>query len=58
MTAIGYVIKNENGGYKGLLKTASYRVGADIDILPNRDESADTHHTSTLSSDGSRRALK
>jgi uncharacterized protein (DUF736 family) len=41
MTAIGYVTRNENGGYKGQLKTVSIR--ADIDIVPNRDKSADTH---------------
>ncbi len=41
MTAIGYVTKNDYGGHKGQLKTASYRAGTDI--VPNRDESADTH---------------
>jgi uncharacterized protein (DUF736 family) len=39
MTAIGYVTKRENGGYKGQLKTVSIR--ADIDIVPNRDKSAE-----------------
>ncbi|WP_315833501.1 DUF736 domain-containing protein [Bradyrhizobium prioriisuperbiae] len=39
MTAIGHVTKTENG-YKGQLKTVSIR--ADIDIVPNRDKSADT----------------
>ncbi|TIS06392.1 MAG: DUF736 family protein, partial [Mesorhizobium sp.] len=33
MTAIGYVNKQENGAYKGQLKTLSVR--ADIDIVPN-----------------------
>jgi uncharacterized protein (DUF736 family) len=41
MTAIGYVTKNDNGSYKGQLKTVSIR--ADIDILPNRDKSVETH---------------
>ena len=41
MTAIGYVTKHENGSYKGQLKTVSIR--ADIDIIPNRDKSAETH---------------
>jgi uncharacterized protein (DUF736 family) len=40
MTAIGYVIKNDNGSYKGQLRTVSIR--ADIDIIPNRDKSAET----------------
>jgi uncharacterized protein (DUF736 family) len=40
MTAIGYVTKNDNGSYKGQLKTVSIR--ADIDIIPNRDKSAET----------------
>ena len=39
--AIGYVTKNDNGGYKGQLKTVSIR--ADIDIIPNRDKSIETH---------------
>ena len=38
MTAIGYVTKNDNGSYKGQLRTVSIR--ADIDIVPNRDKSA------------------
>jgi len=41
MTAIGYVTKNDNGSYRGQLKTVSIR--ADIDIIPNRDKSAETH---------------
>jgi uncharacterized protein (DUF736 family) len=41
MTAIGYVTKNDNGSYKGQLRTVSIR--ADIDIVPNRDKSAETH---------------
>lgn len=41
MTAIGYVNKQENGSYKGQLRTLSVR--ADIDIMPNRSKSADNH---------------
>ncbi|MCP1843941.1 uncharacterized protein (DUF736 family) [Bradyrhizobium sp. USDA 4524] len=41
MTAIGFVTRNENGGFSGELKTLSVRTG--IDIVPNRDKSADTH---------------
>ena len=41
MTAIGYVTKNDNGTYKGQLRTVSIR--ADIDIVPNRDKSAEAH---------------
>ena len=41
MTAIGYVTKNDNGSYKGQLRTVSIR--ADIDIIPNRDKTAETH---------------
>ncbi|MBP1296399.1 DUF736 domain-containing protein [Bradyrhizobium elkanii] len=40
MTAIGYVTRTANG-YKGQLKTVSIR--ADIEILPNREKSGDTH---------------
>lgn len=41
MTAIGYVTKQDNGGYKGQLKTLSIR--ADIDIVPNAAKSHETH---------------
>ncbi|MCP3384669.1 DUF736 family protein [Bradyrhizobium sp. CCGUVB4N] len=40
MTAIGVVTRNDNGGFRGQLKTLSTR--ADIDIVLNRDKSADT----------------
>ena len=40
MAAIGYVTKQENGGFKGQLKTLSIR--ADIEILPNGGKSSDT----------------
>jgi uncharacterized protein (DUF736 family) len=43
MTAIGYVTKNDNGSYKGQLKTVSMR--ADIEILPNRDPPRPTRTT-------------
>ena len=39
MAAIGYVTKQENGGFKGQLKTLSIR--ADIDIVPNRSKSTE-----------------
>ncbi len=41
MASIGYVTKQENGGFKGQLKTVSIR--ADIDIVPNRSKSAGNH---------------
>jgi uncharacterized protein (DUF736 family) len=40
MTAIGFVTRTDNGGFRGELKTLSIR--AYIDIVPNRDKSADT----------------
>ncbi|HIP79861.1 MAG TPA: DUF736 family protein [Kiloniellaceae bacterium] len=39
MAAIGYVTKQESGGFKGQLKTLSIR--ADIDIVPNQRKSAE-----------------
>ena len=41
MAAIGYVTKQENGGFKGQLRTLSIR--ADIDIVPNNSKASDTH---------------
>ena len=41
MAAIGYVTKQENGGFKGQLRTLSIR--ADIDIVPNNGKTSDTH---------------
>jgi uncharacterized protein (DUF736 family) len=41
MTAIEYVTRDDNGGYRGQLKTVSIR--ADIDMIPNRDKSAKAH---------------
>lgn len=40
MTAIGFVTRTINGGFRGQLKVLS--ICADIDIVPNRDKSADT----------------
>ncbi|HTP85247.1 MAG TPA: DUF736 family protein [Alphaproteobacteria bacterium] len=39
MPAIGYVTKQENGGYKGQLRTLSIR--AEVDIVPNTSKTAD-----------------
>jgi uncharacterized protein (DUF736 family) len=39
MAAIGYVIRQEDGSFKGQLKTLSS--GADIDIVPNRRKNTD-----------------
>ena len=41
MPAIGYVTKQENGGFKGQLKTLSIR--AEIDIVPNTAKTAENH---------------
>ncbi len=40
MTAIGYVRKEEDGRYKGQLKTVNIR--ADIDIVPNISKTSDS----------------
>ncbi len=40
MPAIGFVTKQDNGAFKGQLKTLSIR--ADIDIVPNKDKAHDT----------------
>ncbi|MVT71342.1 DUF736 family protein [Bradyrhizobium pachyrhizi] len=40
MTAIGFVTRTTNGGFRGQLKLLP--VCADIDIVPNRDKSGDT----------------
>jgi len=39
MTAIGHVTRQEDGSFKGQLKTVSIR--ADIEILPNRGKAAE-----------------
>ncbi len=41
MTAIGYVTKQEDGSYKGQLKTVS--IQAEIEIVPN-DQKSGTNH--------------
>lgn len=38
MTTIGYVTKQDTGGYKGQLKTLS--IQAEIEIVPNDDKSS------------------
>ncbi|MVT63591.1 DUF736 family protein [Bradyrhizobium pachyrhizi] len=39
MTAIGFVTRTDNGGFRGELKTLSIRAG--IDIVPNRSKSTE-----------------
>jgi len=39
MPAIGYVQRQENGGFKGVLKTLSVR--AEIELVPNRGKVGD-----------------
>jgi uncharacterized protein (DUF736 family) len=41
MTAIGYVRKENDGSYRGNLKTVS--IQAEIDIVPNLQKTADGH---------------
>ena len=41
MTAIGYVRKENDGRYKGHLRTVS--IQAEIDIVPNLHKTADSH---------------
>jgi uncharacterized protein (DUF736 family) len=41
MTAIGYVRKENDGRYKGHLRTVS--IQAEIDIVPNVQKTADSH---------------
>jgi uncharacterized protein (DUF736 family) len=50
MPAIGYVTKNEDGSFKGQLKTLSIR--AEIVIVANRGKSADTQPDYRVLSDG------
>ena len=40
MPAIGFVTKQEKGGYKGTLKTLSLK--ADIEIVPNKEKAHDS----------------
>jgi len=50
MPAIGYVTKNDDGSFKGQLKTLS--ISADIAIVANRSKSADTQPDYRVLSDG------
>jgi uncharacterized protein (DUF736 family) len=50
MPAIGYVTKNEDGSFKGQLKTLS--ISAEIAIVSNRSKSADTQPDYRVLSDG------
>jgi len=50
MPAIGYVTKNDDGSFKGQLKTLS--ISAEIAIVGNRSKSADTQPDYRVLSDG------
>lgn len=50
MPAIGYVTKNDDGSFKGQLKTLS--ISAEIAIVTNRSKSADTQPDYRVLSDG------
>jgi uncharacterized protein (DUF736 family) len=50
MPAIGYVTRNEDGSFKGQLKTLS--ISAEIAIVSNRSKSADTQPDYRVLSDG------
>jgi len=50
MAAIGYVTKNDDGSYRGQLKTLSIR--ADIAIIVNASRSGDTQPHYRVLSDG------
>ena len=50
MPAIGYVTKNEDGSFKGQLKTLS--ISAEIAIVSNRTKSTDTQPDYRVLSDG------
>lgn len=50
MPAIGYVSRNENGGFKGQLKTLTIR--AEIDIVPNEKKSNDSQPDFRVLSEG------
>jgi len=41
MATIGYVTQQDNGGFKGQIRTLSVR--AEIEIVPNMSKSADNH---------------
>lgn len=50
MPAIGYVTKNDDGSFKGQLKTLS--ISAEIAIVSNRSKSTDTQPDYRVVSDG------
>jgi uncharacterized protein (DUF736 family) len=50
MPAIGHVTRNENGGFKGQLKTLSIRT--EIDIVPNDKKTSDAQPDYRVLSDG------
>lgn len=50
MAAIGHVTRNENGGFKGQLKTLSIRT--EIDIVPNDKKTSDAQPDYRVLSDG------
>jgi uncharacterized protein (DUF736 family) len=50
MPAIGYVTKNDDGSFKGQLKTLS--ISAEIAIVSNRSKSTDTQPDYRVLSDG------
>ncbi|QNA82952.1 DUF736 domain-containing protein [Sphingomonas sp. So64.6b] len=50
MAAIGYVTRNDDGSFKGQLKTLSIR--ADIEIVANRSKAADSQPDYRVLADG------
>jgi uncharacterized protein (DUF736 family) len=50
MPAIGHVTRNENGGFKGQLRTLSIRT--EIDIVPNDKKTSDAQPDYRVLSDG------
>ncbi|QNM83324.1 DUF736 family protein [Sphingomonas sabuli] len=50
MPAIGHVSRNDNGGFKGQLKTLTIR--AEIDIVPNASKSSDSQPDFRVLSEG------
>ena len=50
MPAIGHVSRNDNGGFKGQLKTLTIR--AEIDIVPNSAKSSDSQPDFRVLSEG------
>ena len=50
MPAIGHVIRNTNGGFKGQIKTLTVR--AEIDIVPNESKSSDMQPDFRVLSEG------